>query len=238
MKAMWGAGLLLAGGVVQAAEPMVFDASARIEVDAAGKVTAVEPASSLSPALQALVRQHLATYRFEPPVQSGVAVSGTTFVSLGGCAVPTGSDYDVSLAYRGNGPRLAGGGMLPAPRYPPAAYRNGAEAEARLTYIVEVDGSTTLERIDYAGAQRQKPVFDETLAEWLAGLRFEPERVAGQPVRTRMEVPVEFSLHGGPSRSALKRERLARPECTAAQSAPTRMPVAVDSPFRRQPPQG
>ena len=238
MKGWFATGLLLTCGLAHAADPLVFSASAKVEIDASGKVTSVEPIGQLSPALQDLVRRHLAGYRFEAPQRDGAAVAGTTYVKLGGCAVPDGKEYNVSLAFQTNGPRMEGVDFIAPPKYPPAGYQNGVEAEAIVTYVVEADGSATLEGIAYPKAQRQKQAFDKVLREWVGQMRYLPERIAGQPVRTRMEVPVDFKLSEGPSRKQVQREFRARPECVAAEATPGLLPVAVDSPFKRLPPQG
>lgn len=240
MKHVIAMGLLLCNCTTFAAlaeEPLIFRASAKVSISAAGEVTGVEPDPSLSPALQRSVRDEVLRYRFEPPTQAGQPVAGTTYVSLGGCAVPDGSGYKASLAYKGAGPQVEGG-MLPPPRYPERAYMNGAETDAVVTYIVQPDGSATLERIDQKGRTRWKREFDKTLEQWVGTLRYQPETLAGTPVRTRLEVPVFFALHDvGQSNieEVIKRQHLSTPECTAATSRGKMEPVALDSPFRRLP---
>lgn len=237
MKRFVATGLLLCAGAAMAEEPLVFRASAKVSVSAAGEVTGVEPDASLSPALQKLVREEVLGYRFEPPTHGGRAVDGTTYVALGGCAVPEREGYRVSLAYKGAGPRVQSGQMVP-PRYPERAYMNGSEADATVTYIVQPDGSVVLDRIDYKGHPRTKREFDKALKEWIEQMRYEPEALAGEPVRTKLEVPVDFKLGDGDLRSEARRleqQRLSSPECTAATSQPSLEPVAVDTPFRRLP---
>lgn len=238
MKRLVFAGALLICAPSQAAEPLVFQASARIDVDATGAVTRVEPSDKLSPALRELVKTQIAGYRFEAPMHQGVKSGGTTYVALGGCAVPDGDGYKVSLDYKSAGPRLAGGGLLPPPKYPQEAYSAGAEAEAVVAYVVQPDGAVALEGIGYKGTPRQKRHFDKALETWVGLLRYEPEVVAGHPVRTKLEVPVSFKLDGGSPRAWQKQQterRLASPECTAAASSGGLEPVALDSPFKKLP---
>lgn len=236
MKRLAAVGLLFGICAALAEEPLIFRASAKVSVSEAGEVTSVEPDASLSSALQRAVRDEVLRYRFEPPMQAGKPVDGTTYVSLGGCAVPDGTGYKVSLAYRGAGPQVQDG-MLPPPRYPEQAYLNGAEADAVVTYIVQPDGSVAVERIGYKRHPRSKRVFDKTLEQWVATLRYAPETLAGTPVRTKLEVPVSFMLHDDlrHSEEAIKRQRLSSPECTAATSRGELEPVALDSPFKRLP---
>lgn len=237
MKRLVFISALLACAASQAAEPLVFKASARIDVDATGAVTRVEPSDKLSPALQELVKQQVSAYRFETPLHNGVKAAGSTYVTLGGCAVPDGDGYKVSLAYKNAGPRFVGGEFLP-PRYPERAYRNGAEASAVVAYVIQADGSVALDGIRYKGTPREKRYFDEALEAWVAQFRYEPEIVAGKPVRTKLEVPVDFALGHVSERAyekQVKAQRMASPECTAAASDGALEPVALDSPFKRLP---
>ncbi len=107
-------------------------------------------------------------------------------------------------------------------------------------WIVEADGRVTLERIertDEAKARRTDP-FDKTIREWVARLRYQPEELAGKAVRTRIEVPVTFTMGGARSAGALKKELLENatqsPECRMAASKMVEglHPVSVDSPFK------
>lgn len=108
-------------------------------------------------------------------------------------------------------------------------------------WIVEPDGRATFEQIerkDGVVPWKDDP-FDKVVREWIATLRYEPEQLAGQPVRTRASVPVQFKLgHSGFSRGAYKQELQDRanqsPECQLAASKLQQglQPVAVDSPFK------
>lgn len=237
MKALAFASVFLLSAAAQAAEPLIFQASARIDVDANGVVTRVEPSDALSPALQELVKTQVAGYRFEAPMHAGVKSAGTTYVALGGCAVPDGNDYKISLAYKGAGPRLERGAFVP-PKYPQQAWQSQAEADAVVTYVVKSDGSASLDGIRYERTPRAQRHFDKALAAWVAGFRYEPEIVAGNPVRTKLEVQVSFSLDDVSPRTyerQVKEQRLASPECTAAASRDPLEPVALDSPFKKLP---
>lgn len=240
MKRFLATVLLLCSSTALAEEPLIFRASAKVAVSAAGEVTGVEPDASLSPALQKLVRDEVSKYRFEPPMRAGKPVHGTTYVNLGGCAVPDGEDFRVSLAYKGAGPRLAGGTFVP-PKYPERAYRMELEADAVVTYSVQPDGSARLEAVRYEQSGRSMETFDKTLRDWVATFRYEPEMLAGQPVATKLEVPVDFKLGWSDVRSDARRieqQRLSSPECTAAASQEAQdqlEAVALDSLFKRLP---
>lgn len=238
MKRLVAMGLLLCAGLASANDPLVFSASAKVSISATGAVTGVEPDGSLSPALQQLVRDEVSRYRFEPPTLAGKRVDGTTYVSLGGCAVPNGEEFRVSLAYKGVGPQLVGGRLIP-PSYPASAYQAGAEADAIVYYLIGTDGRAMVESIEYEDHSKlrgREKVFDRTLREWIAGLRYRPEALAGAPVRTRYRVPVSFELSGSPpSRREVRKEWLERNECVAASGAAELTPVAINPAFKRLP---
>lgn len=237
MKRLLCISVLLVSAASQAAEPLVFKASAKIDVDATGAVTRVEPSDKLSPALQELVRTQVGAYRFEAPLHAGVKSAGTTYVELGGCAVPEGDGYKVSLDYKGAGPRFVGRDFTP-PKYPQQAYQSGAEADAVVAYVIQPDGSVALDGIRYTATPRQQRYFDGALKTWVATFRYEPEMIAGEPVRTKLEVSVGFSLDDISPRTyerQVKAQRLSSPECTAAASQDALQPVAIDSPFRKLP---
>lgn len=237
MKRLLCVSVLLVSAASQAAEPLIFNASAKIDVDATGAVTRVEPSDKLSPALQELVKEQVSGYRFETPLHNGVKAAGSTYVTLGGCAVPDGAGYKVSLAYKNAGPRFVGQEFLP-PRYPERAYRNGAEADAVVAYVIQADGTVALDGIRYKGTPSEKRYFDKALEAWVAQFRYEPETVAGKPVKTKLEVPVSFSMADVSMRAyekQVKAQRMASPECTAAASRDALEPVALDSPFKRLP---
>lgn len=240
MRATLIAGLLIAGAA-NAAEPVAFRAEARVELDASGKPTKIEASQDLPEAIRKYVESKVATWQFVPPTRDGVVSSGVTYLKLGACAVPVENGYRMAVDFKGNGPRLRGMSMLPPPRYPPEAQRAGQEADMVVDWIVEPDGRATLERIERKDGivSRKYDPFFRVMREWVATLRYEPEELAGQPVRTRVSVPVQFELDsGGFSRSAYKRELQERvnqsPECQVAASKLQQglQPVAVDSPFK------
>lgn len=231
---------LLIAGTASAAEPVAFRAEARVELDAAGKPTKIEASADLPEAIRSHIERKVATWQFAPPSRDGVVGSGVTYLELGACAVPAGSGYRIAVDYKGNGPQLARSMLLP-PRYPAEARRAGIEADMVVHWIVEPNGRVTFERIERRDGivTRRSDSFDKVVREWVATLRYEPEQLAGRPVRTRVSVPVEFRLDpGGFSRGAYRKELQERasqsPECQmAASKLPQGLqPVAVDSPFK------
>lgn len=228
-------------GTAFAAEPVAFRAEAKVEIDAAGKPTKIEASSDLPDGVRKFIEARVATWQFAPPSRDGVVSSGVTYLKLGACAMPVENGYRMAVDFKGSGPRLRGMSMLPPPRYPPEAQHSGQEADLVIDWIVEPDGRATLERIERKDGvvSRKNDSFYRVVREWVATLRYEPEELAGQPVRTRVSVPVQFELgSAGFSRGAYKRELQERasqsPECQVAASKLQQglQPVAVDSPFK------
>lgn len=240
MKRSIGLVCLLIAGAATAAEPVAFRAEARVELDATGRPTRIAASEDLPEAVRSHIERKVATWQFAPPSRDGVVSGGVTYLRLGACAMPVGNGYRIAVDYKGNGPRLAGKSMLPPPRYPPEAQIAGLEADMVVNWIVEPDGRATFERIERKDdvVPRRADPFDKAVRDWVATLRYEPEQLAGQPVRTRVSVPVEFKLGtGGFSRKAYKKELQEQanqsPECQMAASKLQQglQPVAVDSPF-------
>lgn len=226
---------------IAAQEPLVFPASALIQVDATGRVTVVEPDAALPTALQQVVRERALQWKFDPPLLEGRPVAGTTYATLRGCAVPDGDDYRIALDFKGTGPRYLTGHVPLPPQYPVDAIRSNRQTNALVTYVVGTDGNATVERIVHADLGMAR-YFDKTLTQWVEAMRYAPERLDGQPVRTRIETTVDFALGKMASPASMRKERQQQlqqsPECqlaTQGAAEPTRS-LVLDSPFRRLPP--
>jgi len=226
-------------GVAGAAEPVAFRAEAKVEIDATGKPTKIEGSADLPEAVRTYIERTVATWQFAPPSRDGVPSNGITYLKLGACAVPVGNGYRLAVDFKGNGPRLAGRSILPPPHYPAAAMRAGEGAQMVVKWIVEPDGRATLEQIERTDGAKVKRIdpFDKPIREWVASLRYEPEQLAGVPVRTRVTVPVSFTMDGpdaGTYKQQLVEQAKQSPECQLAASKllDGLQPVAVDSPFK------
>ncbi len=238
--------------VLTAATPspdvVAFNAGVRVDVDAAGKPVKVEAPQDLPPAVREYIEKRVASWQYEPAKQNGVAVPATTFVKVGACAIPlpASSGFRLGLDYKGNGPRIASAhGMLPPPSYPGDAQRKGISGDFKVVVQINADG--TAEAADITATTTSGKgrgylsTFEPVLRQWVKGLQYDPEIVAGAPVATRMLVPVSFSLRSGNSRNDIKREMvdraLASSECRIASSAgaPELYPVALDSPVKVTP---
>lgn len=237
MKILFASMMLALAGQAAAAEPIAFRAEARVEVAADGRPTKIEASADLPDDIRRFIEQKIATWQFSAPTRAGVVASGVTYLSLGACAIPAANGYRLAVDFKGNGPRIAKGAMLTPPHYPRAAMFAGQGASMVATYIVETNGHVTLESIEHSGAgNRHRKEFDAAIREWARSLRYLPEELAGQPVRTGVRVPIVF-VSGDNRPVAIRQElrdnALRSPECKMAAAASTGLqPVAVDSPIR------
>jgi len=76
------------------------------------------------------------------------------------------------------------------PRYPARLLREGIEGVVYARFIVEADGSVSNFEIQKSSDAR----FDAATRECVLRWRFDPARVAGQAVRVRVLVPVQFKM--------------------------------------------
>ena len=212
-------------------EPVVFRTIAKVVVAPSGEATSIEPDPALPAKLQDLVRRRAAGMRFEPTTSVVGQAMATTYLHFGGCIFPDGDQFRVALDYKSNGPRPLPGPDPTFPHYPREAYTQGLEAEAKVIFVVQPDGSAVIEEIDYVRATSRK-IWDRAIGEWVGRMHYAPEELDGVAIRTRVEMPIEFFLDDGSRRRP--RRDVERPECVAASeggNAPSR-PVALDSPVR------
>jgi len=235
-------GLFLLASTVTAAdrEPVAFRADARVEVDANGKPTRIEASQDLPQAIRAYIEQRVATWTFSPPARDGVTGTGVTYLSLGACAIPEGNNYRLGLDFKHNGPRIAtANGRVPLLAYPMSARRAGKDTvQMDVHFFIETDGRATLDKVVYADNEsHRRDGFDALVKGWVRMLRFDPEQLAGQPVRSKASVQFIYKLGDGTTRSHAKQDALARAaistECRMAAGEPTGLqPVVLDSPIK------
>jgi hypothetical protein len=224
---------------------VAFRAEAKVTLDASGKPLAIEPSGDLPAPMREFIRQRVGTWRFSPPEQGGVTGPAVTYLRLGACAIPQADgNYRMAVDFKGNGPLYANGPMMLPPAYPKSALVRKIGAKAKVTFVVGTDGRATVEDIEYAdGSNHRADGIEAALRDWVNGMRYEPEQLAGHPVRTRTTVPVVFSIAGMDfSRDKFRqelRERAAKSqECrlAAGDAAPEGLQaVALDSPVKIDP---
>ena len=226
-----------------APDPVLTTTQVRIDVDAGGRVTAVEPTSALPAPLAGAIREHVRGWRFEAPMQAGQAVAGTTYARMSVCATANGDELAFSLGRPENGPGVDTRMLRPS-FFPPMSRGlvDSGRMEMEVVYEVQPDGSANVVSLtttpNRASTRRE---VEAAFRKWLAPMRFEPERVDGQPVATRMRMPWTFTWERTTRR--LSDRELARrlvesaPSCQAllGRDTPDGRPVALDSRFRLQP---
>ncbi len=215
-----------------AAQPVVFRTWAKVALDASGQPTSIEPGPDLPAPVREYLAAKIAQWHFSPPARGTTTGSAVTYLRLGACALPDpAGGYRLGVDLKGNGPRYASAPLMLPPVYPTQAMRQGYGAKMVVSYVVEPDGSATFEGIEYTdGKPRGRNVFGRAVRDWVKHMRYEPEYLAGAPVRTRVQVPVEFSI-GRPDSSAHLQRVLGSDECReAASTAGGLQPLAVDSP--------
>lgn len=217
----------------------VITTQARVEVGADGRVIAVQPDTTLPAAVAQAIQRTIGAWRFAAPVRDGQPAGGVTYVQIGACAVNVDGDMRMAFDYQGNGPRRHGP-STPRPSSSIAQQiRPGEAVKLQLTYRVGADGVATVESVDrISGKANISNAFRPAVEEWIRASKFEPELVGGEPVATRMSLPIEFTVlkrnqtRGGPK--AIEQAFAAeRPSCQAALGSAAKQDkaVALDSPF-------
>ena len=225
---------------------VAFNASVRVEVDAAGKPVRVEAPADLPESIRAFIEKRVASWQYAPAKAHGLPASAVTFVRVGACAIPAGNGYRMGLDFKGNGPGLVNAGpwFMPPPQYPKEMQRRGAEGMFKVTYAIQADGKTRITAIEPAEGTLGRVVkpFREALTDWIEGLHYQPEQVAGIPVATEMSFPVSFMLSSGNGprtneeyRKELEVRAMTSKECIAASAPAGPLPIATNSPVKVTP---
>jgi TonB family protein len=137
--------------------------------------------------------QRVPGWRFTPASLDGVpaAAESTLRVFLEG--EPDGKGgYTMRITRAHTGPRAL---KRPAPKYPQRELKRHRAGSVLLRVEVQADGSVAKVEADeeYSDAG-----FVAASVQAVRRWTFEPERIGGQPVPTRLEIPVSFNLYGKP----------------------------------------
>lgn len=231
MLLMAGTHAALAAGPAEE-ELVVFQTRAAVSIDAMGRPTDIQLPEQLPEVVASFVRNQITQWRFVPPDIDGPPRAGKTYLTLGACAAPVPEGYQLAIDYKGAGPGAwRPDGRSPPPQYPVEAIKQQAGGSGLVQFVVEPDGSATLETVEFKPA-RSRRLFQQAIEDWVEQLRFMPEEVDGKPVRTRMRMPLHFErrLRGTVAANA----KVDKPECMALmKQGDDQRPVALDSPFRR-----
>jgi len=212
---------------------VAFRASVRVDVDASGKPVKVEAPADLPDSIRAFVEKRVASWQYQPAKVEGVPQSAITYVDVNACAVPAAQGYRLGVDFAGNGPRTAADKPLVAPKYPRVAERSNTSAQFVLILGVEADGHVVIDQIERADISGRAGAseFEPLLRRWIKTVRFDPEHVAGKPVRGQVRMPVDFIMGDSRSRQALREELQIKAqtsrECQIASGGADLKPVAL-----------
>ena len=213
-----------------AKDPLLIHTESRIDVDAQGRVTAISTTPELPADVEKVVHDNLRKLQFAPPMKDGRAVSGVTWAWQDACAAKVDGRYRFAVKFRGNGP---GSEQELIPAYPQEMERRGVEAKWTVEYAIAVDGTASIveiKRLD-GGGGRNDVHFRRSIEQWLGAMRFKPELLDGQPVATRMTMPVTYELVAAPRAAKHDARNDACQIALQARDADDRA-VAIDSPFK------
>lgn len=171
-----------------------YRAQAALDIDADGRVTAVELSAEVPAVLAGPAKEAIAHWHFKPPVRDGHAVTARTYVRLALQVVQQADgNYGLRVVYRSNGPRLT---FPQQPEYPRSELRQRGQGSLVMEAIVHPDG--TLGDVHVASHRFNHPnpgAFIKSAEVVMQRAQAQPERVDGQPVATRIQVPFVYALH-------------------------------------------
>lgn len=174
----------------------------RVDVDASGAVTAVEPLGEvmdgLRPSLEAAARRA----EFVPATKGGVPVPSRTAVLVSVAFAKAGRNVTAQVT------GVSAGSALPLapPRYPRDALRRQASARVMLRIVFDASGRrdeslSGVERVDgplkdvRPGRETKVPYeadFRAAALSALAAWTYTPDEVDGQPVAVDVRIPMTF----------------------------------------------
>jgi protein TonB len=80
-----------------------------------------------------------------------------------------------------------------APQYPADLHAAKVEGSATLSFVVDVSGDVR----DVQTVRATQPAFAKAVSAAVAQWKFEPGRLNGKAVNTRMQIPIAFALSQG-----------------------------------------
>jgi TonB family protein len=221
--------LFIVGALVSGQPALAADAAwsgykwATVDVDDGGRIIAIELESGLTPAFEAALRREIGSWAFEPARIDGAAVASRTHLGVQLRAHDRGDGRaGVEVVAVSNGPRPYGKQEM---RYPEDALRRRIQGAVVFTLTVTPEG--TAENI--VADDNAHPLLSRAALRSVRNWQFQPEQVAGQPVATRIRLPVAFCI------PALNQPCHAPVPSVGAAGAPARHPdeiIALDSPVR------
>jgi TonB family protein len=155
---------------------------ATVTLNERGEVTGLSEApAELLPLLEAGVRE----WRFAPARLAGNAVAATVRVPF--ILVPR----DEPVVGKGEPPRVI---KRTPPVYPMAMRRSGMRGDVVVEFVVDEEGSVRSPVV----VRTLNPSFNEAALDAVRAWKFEPARVEGRAVKTRMQQPISFGFSDMP----------------------------------------
>jgi TonB family protein len=201
---------LLVAATAASAETREFTYNVDTAVDAGGVVTSADEVAEIDPAFEATVVGLMKQWRFKPALRAGQPVATRTAMWVKVVA-EIGDDQAARISAR----YLSHGNLISnrrPPVYPPSALRSRSEAEVVLEASFDADGAvTTIEPFQIkvsGGDKRLGEQFYAAAHDAVRGWSVRPEVVDGQPVASRVLIPLKFTLQpsrGGALKSTLDR---------------------------------
>lgn len=201
--------------------PVAFRAEARVEVDASGKLLKVEAAQDLPEGIQDYIEKELSTWQYRRRLGDKASGVASTWVMLGVCAAPVpAGGYSMGLAFERNGPRAADGrSFRVTDGIFTAVSRFQYEGDVKIHFMINPDGSTTVESIEGLKRGAGGKEISRELKSWVSRMEFDTETVDGKPVGTQAVLPVQFRLGGGEDRASLLEKITQSAQCKMATMA-------------------
>lgn len=214
-------GLALVAGTAQAAKPAtstpppMLQLNFKATVQADGTVTDIQPDPALPPAIQALIRQRVATWRYAPMQWQGKTQSSPISQTINAQAVPTQEGRvvlqvaGVSGQIRDIGSATPKAGIPVAPKLPPDLQRPGLNAV--VVYAVLYDEAGKPQQVDLLypseldrDGKRLDKAAREAIAQWVM-----PHTFNDAPIACRTYTPITFRTDGAGEPPRVPPERMA-----------------------------
>ena len=172
----------------------------RVSVDATGHVSSSSPFDPQAlPSLVHAAQAYAQKLVFSPARKAGAAVASETNLNLVLAFEPAGEGkYALKLRRATNGPGVVTVGHMAMPQY--AGRRGGA----MIVVSVDVDaqGMPNMDTVRTESAQLREPNkfaearYLDAIHVSVKGSRFDPEKVAGEPIASRIMLPYRFGRGG------------------------------------------
>jgi TonB family protein len=168
-----------------------------VDVDATGRVLAVEPADAVAGEIAGFLREQVSRWQFEPATVRGEPVPTRTSVTirLEATGARSGRQLEVRIVGAGTGPRYK---VNRAPRYPLAALDRKDSGEVLLRVDFNREGRVTAVAVERSVGRKY---FERAALDAVRDWTFQPERAGDVAIPARVLVPIRFCIQGKPCKS-------------------------------------